>query len=202
MLKTRLFSLIVIISISASSNTLASSNAYVTDGYGEIVMDDYGYCVRTIDWSKETAMAKCEGRKESKHPILVKTAPVAKPTPEIIPKPKPLFVKKIIDNVPITFHGFFDFDKAVLKDTAKTKLNDYADYLSHNPKTEIKVTGHTDSTGAAVYNQKLSEKRAKSVKTYLELKGIEDVRITAIGVGEKSPRASNKTKEGRAETVV
>jgi len=268
MIKTRLLPLIAIISISASTNAIAASNAYVTDSYGEIVKDaygscvrssswtpetadascetpktekasstktvaesttaenkpaptllppvkedidgsdqvayvvdsqnrivrdNYGYCVRTIHWSKDTAMAKCEGWAEPKPPV------VAKPAPVVVPEPKPVYVQKIVDTAPVEFRGFFDFDKAILKDAAKTKLNDYSDYLSHNPKTEVKVTGHTDSTGPAEYNQKLSEKRANSVKTYLESKGIEADRIHATGMGEENPTASNKTREGRAE---
>ena len=57
--------------------------------------------------------------------------------------------------------------------------------------------GHTDSIGADAYNQKLSVRRAESVKAYLVSKGVEPNRIYTEGKGEKQPVASNKTKDGR-----
>ena len=59
--------------------------------------------------------------------------------------------------------------------------------------------GHTDSIGTDAYNQKLSERRAASVKAYLVSKGIDPNRIYTEGKGKKNPIASNKTKEGRAQ---
>ena len=61
------------------------------------------------------------------------------------------------------------------------------------------VTGHSDSTGDDAYNQKLSERRAQSVATYLEGKGIAPGRLTVIGAGETQPVADNGTAEGRAQ---
>ena len=57
--------------------------------------------------------------------------------------------------------------------------------------------GHTDSIGADAYNQKLSVRRAESVKSYLVSKGVEPNRIYTEGKGEKQPVASNKTADGR-----
>ena len=59
--------------------------------------------------------------------------------------------------------------------------------------------GHTDSIGSDAYNQKLSVRRAESVKAYLVSKGVEPNRIYTEGKGEKQPVASNKTKDGRAK---
>jgi len=169
--------------------------AYAIDSNGYIVRDGYGGCVRTIEWTKETAIAKCEGWEEPK-PV-VEPAPVVV-APAVTPKPAPI-VKKVSEDVPAAFLGFFDTDKAVLKQAATEELDVYSDYMTRNPSKNIKVTGHTDSTGSEAYNQALSEKRAVSVKTYLEGKGIDGTRIETIGMGESSPVATNKTKEGRAE---
>jgi OOP family OmpA-OmpF porin len=57
--------------------------------------------------------------------------------------------------------------------------------------------GHTDSIGSDAYNQKLSVRRAESVKAYLVSKGVEPNRIYTEGKGEKQPVASNKTADGR-----
>ena len=59
--------------------------------------------------------------------------------------------------------------------------------------------GHTDSIGTDEYNQKLSVRRAESVKAYLASKGIEANRIYTEGKGEKQPVADNRTGEGRAK---
>jgi OmpA-OmpF porin, OOP family len=61
------------------------------------------------------------------------------------------------------------------------------------------AVGHTDSTGAAGYNQKLSNRRAEAVKAYLVSKGIESNRIYTEGKGLTQPVADNATREGRAK---
>jgi len=170
----------------------SKQNAYVIDSSNRIVRDGYGYCVRTIHWSKETAIPKCEGWAEPKAPEVVKPAPV------LVPKPAPV-VTKVKDDAPVAFRGFFDTNKSLLKDEAKTKLNDYSEYMERNTNTSVKVSGHTDSTGTEAYNQGLSERRANAVKTYLESKGIDGQRIQTEGFGETQPLATNRTKEGRAE---
>ena len=63
----------------------------------------------------------------------------------------------------------------------------------------IIAVGHTDNVGSDVYNQKLSVKRAESVKAYLVSKGIEKNRIYTEGKGEKQPVADNKTSAGRSK---
>ena len=63
----------------------------------------------------------------------------------------------------------------------------------------IIATGHTDSIGTDAYNQKLSERRATSVKEYMVSKGVSAAKITTLGKGETQPVATNKTKEGRAK---
>ena len=63
----------------------------------------------------------------------------------------------------------------------------------------IIAVGHTDSTGGAALNQKLSSARAESVKKFLISKGIESNRIYTEGKGFSQPAADNKTSEGRAK---
>lgn len=171
--------------------------AYIIDSQGLVVRDGLNRCVRTINWSKDTAIAKCEGWEEKKP----EPAPVvAAPKPEIKPAPAPKpTIKPMPVNQPINFQGFFDFDSTKLNQTAKTQLNDYADYMKAIDDVTLKITGHTDSVGTNAYNQKLSEARAGAVKTYLEEQGVASSRMTAIGKGESSPIATNKTADGRAQ---
>lgn len=65
-------------------------------------------------------------------------------------------------------------------------------------QTYVDVVGHTDSKGSKEYNQRLSEKRAKSVARYLESSTVMKARVKADGMGEDDPIASNDTREGRA----
>ena len=81
----------------------------------------------------------------------------------------------------------------------QAKLDDLAT-RSRGVNLEVVIAiGHADSIGSDAYNQKLSVRRAESVKAYLVSKGIEANRIYTEGKGEKQPVADNKTREGRAK---
>jgi len=62
----------------------------------------------------------------------------------------------------------------------------------------VEIEGYCDWIGTEEYNQKLSEERAQTVKSYLVSKGIAETRLTTIGFGKTNPIADNKTDEGRA----
>jgi outer membrane protein OmpA-like peptidoglycan-associated protein len=74
-----------------------------------------------------------------------------------------------------------------------------AENLNRYPNSIVTVTGHTDSTGSAAYNQTLSERRAESVAAVLRQGGVNPPRIRTVGAGENQPIASNLTDEGRAQ---
>ena len=94
----------------------------------------------------------------------------------------------------------FDFDSAKLRPEAKPTLDDavWRNKSSSVPNPTIKLVGHTDSTGPADYNMKLSMRRAKAVMDYLVAAGINAGMLSIDGKGEEMPRASNATREGRA----
>ncbi|HVO84461.1 MAG TPA: OmpA family protein [Syntrophobacteria bacterium] len=113
------------------------------------------------------------------------------PPPPAAPAAAP--VKKIV------LRGInFDFDKANIKPEFTPVLDEGVDILKANPDVKVVVKGYTDSIGTAEYNQKLSERRAKSVLDYFVSKGIAKDRLSAVGYGMKDPIANNKTKDGRA----
>ncbi|VAW49491.1 Outer membrane protein A precursor [hydrothermal vent metagenome] len=171
---------------------------YVIDSDGDVVRDSWGACVRTIEWTEETEIARCEGKEETVAPVVVAPAPIAKPAPVVIaPVPVAKPAPKPIPTI-AQLRGFFDTESATLKSSAKHELDLYADFMTANPNTNIRITGHTDSRGEASYNQQLSEKRADAVKAYLVNKGISANRMTASGEGESNPTADNNTREGRA----
>ncbi len=91
---------------------------------------------------------------------------------------------------------FFDLGKATLRPESKVELDKLYEILQFS-EIEIELGGHTDSIGSDEDNNKLSQDRVNSVKTYLVEKGIKESRMVAVGYGEKLPVASNSTPEGR-----
>jgi outer membrane protein OmpA-like peptidoglycan-associated protein len=93
----------------------------------------------------------------------------------------------------------FDFNQATLKPGAREKLAKIAGILLTYPGLEIALEGHTDAIGSDAYNQRLSERRAESVRTYLLDNGIEPDLVRAMGFGESKPVASNESSAGRQQ---
>ena len=93
----------------------------------------------------------------------------------------------------------FDTNEATLKDEAKVVIAKLAGILLILPELNLRVEGHTDSTGSADYNQGLSERRATTVRDFLAEQGIGGQRMMAVGYGLTRPVADNSTREGRAE---
>jgi len=92
----------------------------------------------------------------------------------------------------------FETAKAVIKSESFPLLNEVAATIITNPDLgRVEVSGHTDSRGSDSYNQKLSEQRASSVRTYLIEQGVSEQRLLAVGYGESEPIDTNKTEEGR-----
>src|SRR5215510_7620830 len=93
----------------------------------------------------------------------------------------------------------FDTGSANLKSGAREKLAKVAGILLSHRGLKLQVEGHTDSVGSADYNQRLSENRADSVRTYLVEQGIAPTAIGTTGFGETMPVASNDTPAGRQQ---
>ncbi|GAL12356.1 outer membrane protein A precursor [Vibrio astriarenae] len=98
-----------------------------------------------------------------------------------------------------TIDGLFGFDSIELSHGLIEQLTEIASTLNTYPQTQAVVVGHTDSTGSAIYNQKLSEHRAQAViNKLIELK-VKQAQLEWRGEGETQPVAENKTEEGRAK---
>lgn len=92
----------------------------------------------------------------------------------------------------------FGFDQAVLGSPAKQNLDKLVEVLNRYPDTNIEIIGHTDDKGAIGYNQRLSERRAAAVASYLRNNAITSSRVTAKGMGESDPRVPNTSDANRA----
>ncbi|CAN5515532.1 OmpA family protein [soil metagenome] len=86
-----------------------------------------------------------------------------------------------------------------INDTIKAVVNEFADYLTLNPKLTVTIEGHTDNVGGDADNLILSQNRAKSIFDYLVSRGIEKVRLSFKGYGASKPIANNGTAVGRAK---
>ena len=137
-------------------------------------------------------------------------APAAVPAPKPPPPPEPKprapepakpaeKPKPVAEKVTFAADVLFDFDKAVIKPEGKSKLDDISSKTKGVNLEVVIAIGHADSIGSDAYNQRLSVRRAESVKAYLVSKGVEANRVYTEGKGEKQPVADNKTKEGRAK---
>ena len=93
----------------------------------------------------------------------------------------------------------FDFDSANLKPGAREKVARIASILHSHPDLKIEVEGHTDSVGSDAYNQRLSERRADSVRGGLVQQGVNRDVVGTAGFGESRPVATNGTPSGRQQ---
>ncbi|MCD9046690.1 MULTISPECIES: OmpA family protein [unclassified Luteimonas] len=105
------------------------------------------------------------------------------------------------DNITLNMPGnvTFGFDQSNIQPQFYPVLNNVANTLRQYEQTVIEVAGHTDNTGAAAYNQQLSERRAQAVAQYLGGQGVNQQRIITVGAGMTRPIADNSTEAGRAQ---
>ena len=92
----------------------------------------------------------------------------------------------------------FATDSDRLNPSLRSDLLVLANSLNRYPQSIVTVTGHTDNTGTASYNQDLSERRAFAVSDVLRTGGVSSSRIRTVGAGEGQPIATNQTSAGRA----
>ena len=125
-------------------------------------------------------------QQEPPAPVVVEIVPVVEPVVEPI---KPRFNLKNVT---------FAFDKSYIDSLQKTYLNELAVVLKERSDVIVIISGHTDNTGTAAYNNTLSRKRAEAVRNYLVKQGIPKARFKIEYMGLTTPIAPNETREGRA----
>ena len=130
----------------------------------------------------------------SEEPV-VEEAPIVE---EVVVVEEPIVVTKTFETQTMGT-GSFDVNSATLKAESASKLDKLVAFLNEYPQANVEVVGYTDTSGAASYNQKISEQRAESVANALVERGIDSSRIQARGEGENNPIVSNDTLEGRQQ---
>lgn len=170
-------------------------------------------CWRDANWTPATADDACDGAikppppapapapapRVAPPPPAPAPAPVAPVAPVAPPAPAPAPAAPVSEKVTFAADAFFDYAKSDLKPEAKAKMDDLVGKTQGVNLEVIIAVGHTDSTGNAELNNKLSVARAENVKNYLTSKGIEKNRVYTEGKGSSQPVADNKTNEGRAK---
>ncbi len=143
---------------------------YLVDSRDNVVKSGAGLCWRTGYWTPAMAVAECDPE------LAKKEAPAAKGG--VVPAAQ---------KITLAADALFDFNKATLRPEGKAKLDELVAKVKGIKLEVIIAVGHADRFGTDKYNQKLSEKRAESVKTYLVSKGIEANRVYTEGKGKKQP---------------
>ncbi len=92
----------------------------------------------------------------------------------------------------------FDTGRADIKPDMRPILDQFASGLASQPNTEVRIIGHTDSTGSDELNDRLSIERAESTRRYLIERGVHTGQVQVAGRGEHEPIADNSTDAGRA----
>jgi outer membrane protein OmpA-like peptidoglycan-associated protein len=99
--------------------------------------------------------------------------------------------------VGMTGETAFEVDSDQIKPGFYSTMDKISEVVNKYGKTRLVIAGHTDSTGSAAHNQELSERRARSVESYLLSDNVYPSRLSAAGYGKNRPIASNETDEGR-----
>ncbi len=193
-----------------------NSPGYVYDAGASVVRDGVArQCVQTSAWRRENATKEChpelfpEPRAAApapKHALLAAPipAPVAAPAPLAAPAVVVLAAVVAAPKSKVMVFGeaaLFSFGKAELTPEGQQKLREYREEARAelSAATAVAITGHTDSTGAAEFNQQLSLRRAEAVRDYLVQLGGDGKIMQVSGMGETQPLSDNKTAAGRAQ---
>lgn len=186
------------------SGSVAPSIPYLLDGQGKLVRSGTGQCIRTGYWSIELARtAKLRGEEfpvgcACDRPSLTAElcepppppAPVATPVAPPPPAAAPAAPAPVSEKVTIPADTLFEFDKAVLTSEGTQALQDFVTKMKGTQLEVVVATGHADRIGTEAYNQRLSEKRAATVKDFLIAQGVDANKVYTEGKGESQPKTS------------
>jgi peptidoglycan-associated lipoprotein len=94
---------------------------------------------------------------------------------------------------------FFDTDQYNVDDQDRTTLDQQAAWLMRNTAVRVTIEGHADERGTREYNLALGDRRANSVRNYLESRGVSGTRMTTISWGKERPAAEGSSEEAWAQ---
>jgi OOP family OmpA-OmpF porin len=175
----------------------ATDRVYVIDSRGEVAKSGFGLCWRTGYWTPAAAANDPAGCACDKDLL-----PKEKCEPKKAADDGRGKTGIVGDKVTLAADALFDFNKATLRPEGKAKLDELVTKAKSIKLEVIIAVGHADRIGTDAYNQKLSEKRAAAVKTYLVSKGIEANRVYTEGKGKKQPVTKADQCKGKKSAKV
>jgi OmpA-OmpF porin, OOP family len=161
--------------VSGAARAQATASGWLQDSSGNAVTTGNGNCVHAGTPATPQSTPKCD--------------PAYRPVAASLPIPPPDQSNSMAPSQVVTFDAdvLFDYDKSTLRPSGRRTLDNFSDRIrAINPET-IVVVGHASRPGSERYNQRLSEERAESVKTYLLGTGIAPYRVKTSGRGETQP---------------
>lgn len=203
----------IVFAVLAAPATAEDRSGYWLNTEGTVWRSGFDLCWRAGYWTPALAIAECDPDLVPK-PV---AAPAPEPEPEMpavvapppAPEPEPVPMgpeKPAFERFTFAAETLFAFDKADIRPEAAGILDDVVDKMQRFPEVElIVVTGHTDRIGSDAYNQKLSDRRAASVRNYLVDKDVDAGRVQSAGRGEAEPVVACgnvKGKENRSNKAL
>lgn len=151
-----------IVAGAAQAQTTGGMSGYLTSGDQRPVRSGHGDCWRTGSWTQEGAAEACD------------------PQPALEPAPK-------VERATYAAGVLFGFERAELGEEGRKMLDDLAQrLLAIDPET-VAVTAHADRIGDAAYNERLSARRAETVRAYLVDKGVPEKLLRFESKGAREP---------------
>lgn len=162
--------------VQLESNCGQETQYTTTDGNGRyefVLRPNCCYIVKVIQNGYITKTDNfCTDVIDPLNPVFRRDVPLV-PT-EVVPAVAPIKLE----------HIYYNFDKWAIRDDATPSMEELLQLLKDNPQVIVEIGSHTDSRGAAKYNERLSSRRAESVVKYLISKGIAKERLQSKGYGE------------------
>ncbi|MBB5019231.1 OOP family OmpA-OmpF porin [Chitinivorax tropicus] len=199
-------------SVLAASLAVAGFTAHASEGYtqdgstGSVVKNAYSECWRTGYWTKENATEECDASLMPPKPAPAPApAPVVEaPATPVAPAPVVAPAAPKTEKFTLQADVLFAFNGDKLSNEGKVALDKVIeDALAPHVKSidgTVEISGHTDRIGSDKYNQKLSERRAESVKAYAVSKGLPADKITTQGLGKSQPVTKPEDCKGNKKT--
>jgi OOP family OmpA-OmpF porin len=184
-------------------------SGYWRDSSGNVVRSGFGICVTSGYFTQSLATEECDPSLKKPLAPVAAPAPVAPSAPAAAPAasataptPAPASIPVVVpaaQNVTYKADSFFDFDQSAVKPEGQAALRKMLQEAKGATIEQIRVEGHTCSTGPEKYNMGLSVLRAETVKDFLVKEGVAADKIVTEGFGETQPVAPNTTREGRSQ---
>lgn len=195
--------------IAGNVGAATAASGYVHDSSGKIVTSEPGECVLSGNWHQGLSTPECDpalaARLETERLNAERLAAEQRAAEEAMIAAKLALLESPAAAAPTLLrlsdkrNVMFRFNSALLAPSAAGELDKVIDKIQEFDQVDgIEIVGHTDSSGPESYNLMLSEQRSSGVRQFLESRGVKAALLSARGVGESSPIASNATRDGRA----